>query len=72
MVRPRNPDKIIIIFYVLSRNLMSVVKLKCRSDNEHYARFRSEGATGLSPGFNPWEPPFPERRALKGRQIEPT
>jgi hypothetical protein len=29
-----------------------------------------EGATGLSPGFQPWEPPSHERRALKGRQIE--
>jgi hypothetical protein len=32
-----------------------------------------KGAGGLSPGFQPWEPP-PERCALKlkGRQIEPT
>jgi protein involved in polysaccharide export with SLBB domain len=29
-----------------------------------------EGATGLSPGFQPWEPNTPRRRALKGRQIE--
>jgi hypothetical protein len=28
-----------------------------------------EGAVGLSPGFQPWEP-TPKRRALKGRQIE--
>ncbi len=30
-----------------------------------------KGAGGLSPGFQPWEPP-PERRALKGRQIQRT
>jgi hypothetical protein len=30
-----------------------------------------EGAVGLSPGFQPWEP-TPKRRALKGRQIERT
>jgi hypothetical protein len=29
-----------------------------------------EGAKGLSPGFQPWEPNTSERRALKGRQIE--
>jgi hypothetical protein len=33
-----------------------------------------EGATGLSPGFQPrfqpWEPNTPEQRALKGRQVE--
>jgi hypothetical protein len=29
-----------------------------------------EGAMGLSPGFQPWEPNTPERRALKGRQTE--
>jgi hypothetical protein len=28
-----------------------------------------EGATGLSPGFQPWESNPLERRALKGRQI---
>src|SRR3984957_18317530 len=31
-----------------------------------------EGATGLSPGFQPWEPNTPKRIALKGRQIEST
>src|ERR1700683_744533 len=31
-----------------------------------------EGATRLSPGFQPWEPNTLERRALKGRQIEST
>jgi hypothetical protein len=31
-----------------------------------------EGTTGLSPGFQPWEPNTPLRRALKGRQIEST
>jgi hypothetical protein len=30
-----------------------------------------EGAVGLSPGFQSWEP-TPKRRALKGRQIERT
>jgi hypothetical protein len=32
---------------------------------------RPKGAGGLSPGFQPWEPPS-ERCALKGWQIEPT
>jgi hypothetical protein len=34
-----------------------------------------EGAPGLSPGFQPWETPTPQRRALKGRKkttINPT
>src|ERR1700719_1565587 len=30
-----------------------------------------KGATGLSPGFQPWDR-LPRRRALKGRQIEYT
>jgi hypothetical protein len=30
-----------------------------------------KGAGGLSPGFQPWEPP-PQRFALKGRQVERT
>jgi hypothetical protein len=38
----------------------------CRPEN-----LCPEGARGLSPGFQPWEAP-PERRALKGRQIEGT
>ena len=33
--------------------------------------FCPEGATGLSPRFQPWEP-IPKRCALKGRQIECT
>jgi hypothetical protein len=27
-----------------------------REDREHYGLFCPEGATGLSPGFQPWEP----------------
>jgi hypothetical protein len=48
------------------------VSREWHEDNEHLgAIHRPEGARRFSPGFQPWEPAPPGRRALKGRQIRP-